>query len=198
VLTVRRTSILLAIVALLAGACGKDDKPSAPAFDTRPHSNAVPVRLDVRASGKTEFRYNKDARVRIVTFRPAKRELSLLSVGIEGFTPLADGSQFRFAFDVTGTYDGPGTFTIRPSSSSPLPAGGTDLSNALLMQVRLKDPTAPLSKDNVSSALKFDKTSKACTVELENDRRSGHLDCPALADETGQIVHMRVRWTAHT
>ena len=195
-LRARLVAVAMLVVGLVAGACGGgDDAPAKPAFDTKPLSRSVPVQLEVRATGANEVRFEQRTAVRIVTFRPEKRDLSLLSVGIEGFQPLADGSQFRFALDVAGRYDGPGRYTIAPPAASGAKVG-SDLSNALLMLVQLKDPKAPLSASNVAGALRFDRPSSACTVELEPDRSSGSLTCPELADQTGKTVNLRVHWRA--
>jgi hypothetical protein len=196
-LSMRRRAALVLLTALLVGGCGGgDDEPAAPKYDTKPLSRSVPVQLEVRTTGNATVQYEAPAELRIVTFRPHKRDLSLLSVGIEGFKPLADGNQFRFSLDVAGRYDGPGRYTIQPSSGPAKP--GSDLSNALLMLVQLKDPKLPLGSDNVAGALRFDRPASACTVELDDDRSSGSLNCPKLGDETGQIVDLHITWRATT
>ena len=197
-LTRRLAMVAVLLVALVAGGCGGGDDDASKeerAFDTKPLSRSVAVQLEVEATGDMVVQYDQPAQLRVVTFRPSRRDLSLLSVGIEGFKPLADGSQFRFALDVAGRYDGPGTYAIAPPATGGVQSS-PDLSNALLMLVQLKDPKAPLSDTNVAGALRFDRPASACTVELEDDRTSGTLTCPKLGDETGKTVNLRVHWRA--
>jgi hypothetical protein len=199
---VKRLAVLVmaVIAALPLAACGGGDDDAGQAattvaFDIRPKSRAVEARFQVRADGKIALDYDETTEVQIVTFHAKKQEVSLLSVGVIGFRNLADGRQFRVAFDLAGSYRGDGKYSIKAKTSDAVHSG-VDLSNVTFLVVDLKDPAAPQSAENIENAFKFDRPQESCTITVEGQASSGVVECKKLSDETGETVHLRMQWSA--
>lgn len=156
-------------------------------------SRSQPARITVEVDGAVTIHWERDGEVRIVTVTPTERAVQLLSVGLEQLQDAGDGAWFRTAFDVVGGYDGPGTYTIAPAED-----GAGIHSNAFLIHATVTDPDADpvLTSDNIDEVREFARATVACTVEVTADENSGSLTCPALADEAGDTVSLRMTWRA--
>jgi hypothetical protein len=223
----RTLALLAVLTAVTFGACGSDDDDNATEATTtsvstdatsgsgptttldevqQPWSREQRAHVEVTVKGDEKFTWDDDVNLRVLTFRPTGQaeDLSLLSVGLQSFISLGGSDQFRAAFDLAGSYTGPKTYKIAKGSGSVTGTTanaqtpqGINLSNAFVVWVRLKDPAAPLSGENLEVGKEFNRVKKECTIKVADKLvRSGSLDCPELENEkTGDTVSLKMTWS---
>lgn len=189
---------LVLVVALVLGACASDSKDGSGApdvttskGDSAPRTETIKAAVKVTVTGAATLSSDATTDLTLSRFEPAKKELSLLTVGLADFARAPDGQRFRTAFDLAGVYDGPGTYEFGASGQ-----GASSLSNAFVQIVELRDVNGTLDEANVVKALRFDKALDPCKLEVGAGERSGSLVCRRLADSEGAEIAFRLTWKA--
>ena len=189
---------LIAAVFVLAlggavGACGR----GGPSRDAHGDTPEAPVRRDlpadvaITASGATDVSLASRLSFTVSKFEPERRDLSLLTVGIAEFAPLADGRRVRLAVDLAGVYHGPGRYEFGGGGG-----GSGQMSAAFLHVVELRDQAAGLDEANIARATSFDRLQAPCVIDVEDGERSGTLHCPRVAAADGTEIDLHLTWTA--
>ena len=191
----RWASVLAVGGAVLLGACSGGGASHvvgrAAAGDRAPRTETIQASVRATATGAAALSYDAPTAVTVSRFDPANPALSLLTVGLAEFSRAGGGQRFRTAFDLAGTYHGPGTYSFGAGG-----AGSSSLSNAFLQIVELRDVEGSLGEANVAKADRFDRTLEPCHLEVGAGERSGSLRCPRLSDGSGAEIAFELSWKA--
>lgn len=189
-------AVLVVLALVIGSGCGRGDAaavspPASTAPDTSPRTTVVPADVEIVVSGAMAFVHDGAVQLTISRFEPVQPELRLLTVGLGEFTAVADGRRLRTAFDLAGTYDGPGRYSFGAGGQ-----GSAGLSNAFVHVVELRDPDGAVETANIATAQRFDRAMVPCAVEIAEGERAGVLHCPQLADASGAVIDYRMTWQA--
>jgi hypothetical protein len=194
-----RLTALTVIAVLAAVACG-GGSPSAKPQPTRQDSRRAPVALEITVTGAKEFTFKESGFLRINTITSDNPGARFLSVGMEEFKPV-DGGVFRAAFDLVGSYTGPGTYEIGGESATSTTVAATgasaSLSNAFVLVLPLFKPDLGMASGNIDqvNAKEFKRQLAPCAIKVGKGEKSGELSCPKMAVAgSDESVTFRMRW----
>lgn len=185
------------VLALVVGGCtddGADGSGQADGDakgDRAPRTETIEAAVEITVTGAATLSSEVTTELTVSRFDPAKKEFSLLTVGLAEFARAPDGQRFRTAFDLAGAYDGPGKYSFGTTGQ-----GASSLSNAFVQIVELRDAEGTLDEANVVKARRFDKALEPCQLEVGTGERSGSLSCPRLGDGDGAEIGLRLTWKA--
>ncbi len=166
--------LAIVVVAGLASRCVGERTATSPIVD----ATSGPGRVSVKVAGAARIDYRGSARVQIVSSGGPNVPVNLRLLSVALVQPQDFGTlKFTAGFNLYN-YEGNSRATI--PSLAPSPAAGLR-STAFL---NLVTPTER----------RFERPVAPCSVSLRSAGRKGELDCPAIADETGATVSMRMEW----
>lgn len=169
-------------------------------------SRLLPGHLRIDVTGDVSFTYDEDVDLRIVVINDEDvTPIKFVSVGIEQLQKLPDGDAFRVAFDLTGDYDGEGEYVLPAIGSVGNPAEELDPDNpdANAAGRGLSKPYVTYSpegtiEDNpaaAATAVSYENPIEDCTLVIgADDATAGSLECPKVADASGNIVGFTMEW----
>jgi hypothetical protein len=200
-------TLLIALLVLAAGCDrGAPDADEAAAIenaeddpligdpDARPPVvEQLPSKVRVEVAGAHQFVWEGEQFVHFTRAGAPGRSVNLLSAGFESPQPLDEDprQRFRWAFDLREYADAPGTFSLSG-------VVGGEGSSAFVIIMRVTDGSKPAVHDwdEVELFEQYQRLEEPCSLELGEQHRSGELRCPALAEEGGKTVSLRVTWSA--
>lgn len=171
-------------------------------------SKLIPSHLAVKVRGDVTIDWEEDIDLRIVVIdNDDVTPVKFVSVGVEKLQPLEGGDAYRVAFDLTGGYDGKGTYELPAIGSVGNPAEEFDPDNPDPNAAGrgLSRPYLTYSRDGLidenpaaaSTIVSYENPIKPCTLKIDaDDATAGSLVCPEVADATASTISIEMRWEA--
>lgn len=151
-----------------------------------------PSRVTVEVTGDVAFTWEAEEMVTVTHVGGPEIPVNLLSAGFLEPKRLDDPqNRFRWAFDLIGAYDGPGTYEFDGEADN---QGIRSVAFLIYMRVEDGEAEAVFDMDEVESLKEYREIVRPCTLEVGEEERSGTLTCPELATEDGETVAMTVHW----
>lgn len=185
-----------ALLCALAVACSGAPPLSPPVSVSTPTPGVVDrtvrAALMIETTGALSLSVEGEALLKIYEIGGPRIPTQARFLSISAAEPVEapDGRLVLFTADLApGLYEGPATYTMVAEGAVSVSGRRVGVGSAAYIQVFREG-----GGGGVDSLRRFDQIVEPCTLSVGKEQRSGRLECPALADASGEQVALRWEW----